>query len=220
MRVICIIPARGGSTRIKDKNIADLGGHPLIAWTIRDALASNLIDRVIVSTNSKKIKDISIEYGAEVVDRPDYLSKDDSKIEDAVKYTIEKLKEKPDLIVLLQCTTPFRNKGDIDEGIIKLNQDNADSLFFATEFDKFIWTREHDSINYDFKDRPRTQDKKWEIVELGNYIIKPEVLYKFNNRLGGKITHLLVDKISEIDIDNQYDLALARLLVEKCGVIK
>jgi len=220
MRVICIIPARGGSTRIKDKNIADLGGHPLIAWTIRDALSSNLIDRVIVSTNSKKIKDISIEYGAEVVDRPDFLSEDDSKMEDAVKYTIEKLKENSDLIVLLQCTTPFRNKGDIDKGIIKLNQDNADSLFFATEFDKFIWTREHDSINYDFKDRPRTQDKKWEIVELGNYIIKPEVLYKFNNRLGGKITHLLVDKISEIDIDNEYDLALARLFVEKCGVIK
>ena len=57
-------------------------------------------------------------------------------------------------------------------------------------------------------------------MELGNYIIKPEVLYKFNNRLGGKITHLLVDKISEIDIDNEYDLALARLFVEKCGVIK
>jgi len=220
MRIICIIPARGGSTRIKDKNIVDLGGHPLIAWTIRDALESTLIDRVIVSTDSKKIKDISLKYGAEVIDRPIHLSEDNSKMEDAIIYTIDKINESPDIIVILQCTTPFRNKGDIDKGIIKLGQDNADSLFFATEFDKFIWTKEHYSINYDFKSRPRTQDKKWEIVELGNYIIKPEVLYKLNNRLGGKITHLLVDKISEIDIDNQYDLALARLLVEKCGVIK
>ena len=218
MNIICIIPARGGSKRIKNKNLVDLGGCPLILWTINDAKKSMLIDRIIVSTDSEDIKEIAIENGVEVIDRPASLSGDTIQVEDAIIHVLNSINEKIDFVVLLQCTTPFRTDGDIDKGIVKIIQDGADSLFFATISDQFIWTKDNRCINYDPNDRPRTQDKYWEIVELGNYITKPSVYYKKRNRIGGKITHLLVDKISEIDIDNEFDLMMARGLVEELNL--
>lgn len=215
MKIICIIPARGGSSRIINKNLVYLGGYPLIAWTIRDALESKLIDRVIVSTDDERIADISKKYGAEVIMRPGYLSTDTSQVEEAILYTLNSIEEKPDYIVFLQCTTPFRNEGDIDNGIIKIIQDDSDSLFFACNLNKFIWSRDNTCLSYDYRYRPRTQDKKWEIIELGNYISRPSVYFDHKNRLGGKISHILVNDISSIDIDTEFDLNLARGLVKE-----
>ncbi len=131
-RILAIIPARGGSKRLPGKNILDLAGKPLIAWTIEAALESNYIDRVIVSTDDEEIAVISKKYGADLpFIRPDILATDKATSVDVVLHTIEKIEgfgEKYDYIILLQPTSPLRCAKNIDESIELLQAKKCDSV--------------------------------------------------------------------------------------------
>lgn len=120
-KILAIIPARGGSKGIKNKNIIDLCGKPLISYTIESALNSKYIDDVIVSTDSEKIADVAIKYNAKVpFKRPQELATDNSKTIDAIIYTINRLNNegfKYEHLILLQPTEPLRNSNDIDAAI-------------------------------------------------------------------------------------------------------
>lgn len=117
-RVLALIPARGGSKGIKNKNIIDLCGKPLISYTIEAARASKYIDDVIVSTDSQLIGQVSIKYGAEVPFlRPDELASDTASTLSVVLHSIETLdsmNRQYDILVLLQATSPLRTTEDID----------------------------------------------------------------------------------------------------------
>lgn len=119
--VLGIVPARGGSKGIPRKNIIDLCGKPLIAYTIEAGLNSKYIDCVMVSTDDAEIKEVALGYGAQVpFMRPPELATDKSKTIDAIVYTLDKLKElgeKYDVLVLLQPTQPLRTSDDIDDAI-------------------------------------------------------------------------------------------------------
>lgn len=120
-RILSLIPARGGSKGIKDKNIINLNGHPLISYTIKSAIESKYIDSVVVSTDSEKIAQISRECGASVpFMRPAELAVDTSKTIDAVIHAIEFLRSRNhefDVLVLLQPTQPLRDASDVDSSI-------------------------------------------------------------------------------------------------------
>ena len=119
-KIIAIIPARGGSKGVPQKNIRNLAEKPLIAYSIEAGTASKYIDMVVVSTEDQEITTISEKYGAEVVKRPDSLAQDDSPTIDAVFHVIESLNiqnEKLTIVVLLQPTSPLRNSQDIDSAI-------------------------------------------------------------------------------------------------------
>lgn len=117
-KILAIIPARGGSKGIPRKNIRDLCGKPLIAYSIEVALKSKLINRVVVSTEDEEIAEISTNYGAEVPFlRPKKMAHDRSSISDAVKFTVDRLADEgwsPDILVNLYPTHPFRTPGLID----------------------------------------------------------------------------------------------------------
>lgn len=136
-RILALIPARGGSKGIKNKNIIEIEGKPLIAYTIESALQSVYIDAVIVSTDSDKIADISRQYGARVpFMRPETFAQDTSKTIDAVYYTLKKLEEqgdKYDAIVLLQATQPLRIVEDIDGAIEHFYNCGKKSLLSVSE---------------------------------------------------------------------------------------
>ena len=130
---LVIIPARGGSKGIIDKNIKLISGKPLIAWTIENAIKSKYIDDVYVSTDCDKIAKISEKYGALVpFFRPKNLAKDDSKTIDCINHMVNNLdpnETKFDYILILQPTSPLRNNIHIDEAIEMIIKDkNADSL--------------------------------------------------------------------------------------------
>lgn len=218
MKVVGVIPARGSSTRVKNKNIRDLNGSPLIVWTINDLLDSNLIDEVYVTTDSKYIKEIAIDYGAKVIDRPKNISDELSQIEPALIHALGTIEEDVDILGTFQCTTPFREVADIDRGIQKMIETNSDSLLFVCENDKFLWTREPKPINYDYKNRVRSQDNEWDLVECGDYLTKPSLLFETNNRIGGKINYLIVNKLSSFDIDTELDLKIANGIAKEMGL--
>lgn len=131
-KVLALIPARGGSKGIKDKNIIDVEGRPLIAYSIEAAAASQYIDRIIVTTDSEKIKIISEKWGAEVPFlRPAEYAADNSTTLAAVLHAIRKLQsegETFDILVLLQPTSPLRTKEDIDGALEKFIRIGCEAL--------------------------------------------------------------------------------------------
>lgn len=135
-KVLALIPARGGSKGIPGKNIKDLAGKPLLAYTIESAKQCTLIDCILVSTDSRKIAEVAERYGAKIPFlRPDFLAADTSKTIDAVCYTLDKLAEAGetyDYLVLLQPTSPLRNSEDI-EGAIYLAVESGRDVVSVSE---------------------------------------------------------------------------------------
>ncbi len=222
MNVLAIIPARGGSKRIPRKNILPLNGKPLIAYTIEDALESGLVNRVIVSTDDRHIRQLSRSLGAEVIDRPREFAQDTSSSEEALLHVLNELESKesyvPDLVVFLQCTSPLREDADIDNAIRSLLDNGDDSLFSAFRFKKYVWQKEDDrvtAINYDFSKRWREQDFPPQFQENGSiYVFKPWVLREHGNRLGGKIGLYEMDYLNSFQVDSYDDIQLCECLID------
>lgn len=138
-RVLAIIPARGGSKGIKNKNIIDLCGKPLIAYTIDAAKKSRYVDDIIVSTDDEKIAAVAKECGAEVpFMRPEELATDSAKTIDAVVSAVDMLKERGrsyDVLLLLQTTQPLRTETDIDQSLELYIKNNCQSLVSVSPVD-------------------------------------------------------------------------------------
>jgi CMP-N,N'-diacetyllegionaminic acid synthase len=126
MNVLTVIPARGSSKRVPNKNIRPVAGKPLIAYTIEEALKSKLSNKVVVSTDDPRIASLSERYGAETVTRPPELSLDTSPIDDALRHAVRFYENKKhfaaDIVVLLQANVPLRKHGEIDAVIKKIRE--------------------------------------------------------------------------------------------------
>lgn len=133
-KFLAIIPARGGSKRLPRKNTLELNGKPLISWSIEAGLKSKYIDKVVVTSDDKEILDISEKYGAETIIRPKGLASDTATTFDTVVHTI-KNNEKYDYIVLLQPTSPLRNRNHINEAIELLEKKKADAIISVSEME-------------------------------------------------------------------------------------
>jgi pseudaminic acid cytidylyltransferase len=134
-KTVAIIPARGGSKRIPRKNIKDFYGEPLIAYSIKTALESNIFDKVVVSTDDKEIADIAKRYGADIVQRPDELADDYTGTWDVIDHAIEYLQkegEEFDFICTIYATAPFLQTRYLKKGFEQLKDSDALNAFSAT----------------------------------------------------------------------------------------
>lgn len=141
MKILGVIPARGGSKGVRDKNILSLFGKPLIGYTIEAALDSNVLDKVVVSTDSDKITAVVKRlYNIEIIKRPLEFATDESPIEEAllhvVKYLAKVRKYKADIVVWMQPNVPIRKNGIVDEVVGSLVNSNADSCVTCYEVDQ------------------------------------------------------------------------------------
>lgn len=217
---LAIILARGGSKRLPRKNILDLCGKPLIAYSIEAGLESKYIDKVVVSSDDEEILQISKKFGAKTIKRPDYLASDTATTFDAIKHTIESL-EKYKYIVLLQPTSPLRNSKHIDEAIELLEEKNASAVVSVCEMDHSpLWSNTLDdtlSMNNFLKDEvlnKRSQDlEKYYRLNGAIYICKTELLLKEKSFfLKDNIFAYIMEKKHSIDIDDEIDFEIARVL--------
>ena len=220
-KIIAIIPARGGSKRIPEKNIMSLAGKPLIAYTIEAAKNSGYIDRVIVSTDDEKIAEISREYGAEIIIRPKEFAQDNSSSEDALLHVIKHLNENesydPDYIVMLQATSPLRGTKLIDMAIEKAITTNADSVLSVCEAQHYYLAGliEEDKYIPEYEKRPFSHEMPKKFRETGAvYVTKKEHLIKTKNRLGGDQRAIVMDPVSSIDIDDENDFKLIERVIK------
>jgi CMP-N,N'-diacetyllegionaminic acid synthase len=223
---IVIIPARGGSKGIPKKNIVDLAGRPLIAWSIEAALNSKYTDEVIVSTDDQEIADISIKYGAKVpFFRPVEFAQDNSPATDPVNHFLEwSLKEYdqyPENIILIQPTSPLRTSADIDNAIVKFVTSNASSLISVCEpsqhpSDCILFSEktglERIELSRDEKIPGRQGYKPVYFIDGAIYITSTKRYLDKGTMFDNDSQIIILPKSHCIDIDSDYELELARAI--------
>lgn len=219
---LAIIPARGGSKRLARKNILDLCGQPLLAYSIKAGLKSKYIDKLVVSSDDDEILNVSKNYAAHIIKRPDELANDTATTFDALKHTIDNI-EKYDYIVLLQATSPLRNEKHIDEAIKLLESKNADAIISVCEVDHSpLWSNtlpENGDMKGFLKDEvlnKRSQDLETCYRLNGAiYICKTDKLLEDKTFfLKDNIFAYKMDRKSSIDIDDELDFKIARALLD------
>lgn len=224
MRVLCVIPVRGGSKGIPRKNIKPIAGKPLVAWTIEQALAAqtalageHTVD-VLVSTDDAEIAEVARAYGAQVpFIRPEDLAEDTTATEPVVEHAIEfytAAGQRPDAVMLLQATSPVRLPGTLKRAIRQFAASGSDSMVGVIPIGPFIWTAtEPPTAQYEVMARPRRQELTRETFryrENGSmYITKTELYETLHNRLGGAIELFMLDEVEGVDIDAMIDFTVA-----------
>jgi CMP-N,N'-diacetyllegionaminic acid synthase len=224
-RIVCIIPARGSSKGLPRKNILEICGKPLIAFTIEQALASSCIDMVIVSTEDEEIAKISKSYGAGVpFMRPMELAQDDTSSTSVLLHGLNWLENKGqnfDIVVMLHVTSPLRTVGDIDNCIIKLVEENAENVFSVTPScrnpyfnmveiagGKVVQVKTGDYSSR--QSAPAVYDLNASIyVWWKDVLVKKPSVYFENSKI------YVMPRERSVDVDDEIDFELVKLLMEK-----
>ncbi len=218
-KCLCIIPARSGSKRIKNKNIIRLNGKPLIYYTIRFAKKLNFVDEIIFSSDSRRYLNLAKKYKINNLSlRPKKISSDNSQTIDVVKYEINKIK-KYDYILLLQPTTPFRNIKDFKKAYRILINNKCDSVItvnLVNNFHPYRMKIFKGNILKNFMNLKKENFKAVKhlpkvFVRSGSmYFFKRENISKYNSILGKKTYGIEVKGKNTINIDEKEDLILAK----------
>lgn len=217
-RILCVIPARGGSKGIPRKNLADVGGKPLIVWTIEQALAATTPLDVLVSTDDQEIADVAAAAGAQVPWlRPAELAEDITATEPVVEHAIAQQTAAgaaPDAVLLLQATSPVRRPDTLDRAVQQFSDTGVDSLVGVVPQAPFLWwATDPPSADYDVDHRRRRQDMTPEMLryrETGSlYLTRTAIYTEQHNRLGGRIGLFVMHEDEGIDIDGPLDLQAA-----------
>ena len=233
MKILGIIPARGGSKGIPQKNIRLLNGKPLISYTINSAKASRQIDKVIVSTDNSKIANISKKLGAEVpFIRPKSISKDSSSTLDVIKHALDYLEKNenyvPDIVILLQPTSPLRTTKKIDQSIQLLRNSNSDSVLSVyvphSHPYRAFWIKNGflKPFKNNFQSYSRRQLHPSLYSPTGEiYVFWNKTLKKFDSIYGKKIKPILPRKDDIIiDIDTIEDLFFTEMFLKYWSTYK
>ncbi|MBD5158513.1 MAG: acylneuraminate cytidylyltransferase family protein [Butyrivibrio sp.] len=221
---IAVIPARSGSKGLKDKNIRELGGKPLLAYSVEAALKTGLFDTVHVSTDSAVYADIARRYGADVpFMRTDELSSDNATTWDAMKYVLNeygKLGKSFETITVLQPTSPLRTAADISEAFRFFELKKANMISSVCEMDHSpLWSNvlPADLSMEDFEKEelaymPRQTLPTYYRENGAIYILRTEHLYNSRNIYKNGCYAFIMDKKKSIDIDDEFDFMLVEAI--------
>ncbi|MER5885546.1 acylneuraminate cytidylyltransferase [Streptomyces sp. NPDC001941] len=212
-KVLAVIPARGGSKGVPGKNLAPVGGVPLVARAVRTCLAARHVTDVAVSTDDPDVAAAARAAGAQVVDRPAALSGDTASSEAAVLHALE---AHPDarVVLLVQCTSPFLAREDV-EGVAAAVLDGADTAVTVAPFHGFLWrdTLGARGVNHDKAHRPRRQDRPEDLLETGAaYAMDARGLREHGHRFFGRTALVRTDPARVLEVDDPHDLRRARAL--------
>ncbi|WP_298241920.1 acylneuraminate cytidylyltransferase family protein [uncultured Bradyrhizobium sp.] len=224
-KTLAVIAARGGSKGIPHKNLLDLCGKPLIAWTVEQARAAQGVDVVAVSSDSDQILAAAEAAGAVGVRRPDDISGDLASSESAWLHALDAIDERMgrfERIVALQATSPIREPGDIESALATFDRDHLDSLLSVCEVeDYFNWRigqNGPEPINYDYRNRRMRQQIEKRYLENGSfYVLIPSLLREQSNRLGGKIGFHVMERHKMFQIDRPEDVKLCAAIMRSYG---
>ncbi len=226
LRILAVIPARGGSKGIPNKNILPLAGKPLIAWTVVAALESGILERVVVSTDSDAIAAVGRQFGAETPFlRPAELSRDDTPTTDSVAHAIHWLAAnesyQPDAVMILQPTCPLRSLDDIRQATALFSERQAESVVAVCEAKQHpFWMKQIspegrlvDCAN-DWKFTTRRQDlPKLYALNGALYLTRRDLLVEQNTVFPPRTFAYVMPKERSLDIDTPWDLHVADLLL-------
>lgn len=226
-KVLAMIPARGGSKGLPGKNIKELCGKPVIAWSIDAAKSSKYVDTLMVSTDNDEIANISRAYGADVpFMRPDYLASDTATSYDAIEHTLDYYKNGYDYLVLLEPTSPLRTSEDIDKAIEQLFSSDADSIVGISKTEDqnpaFLIKLNSDNFIIGYEDEKMTVKRRQEIENV--YFFEGTVYISDINTLREKKSFYHdttigyeVPKYKSLEIDDIYDFVMVEAIMKHKG---
>jgi YrbI family 3-deoxy-D-manno-octulosonate 8-phosphate phosphatase len=245
-RVVAVVPARGGSVGVPLKNLEPVGGRPLVVRAVQACLDARLVDEVVVSSDHDGILAVAQRAGATPVKRPADISGSTASSESAVLHALDALPadRAADVVLLVQCTSPFVEAAAIDEGVDAVLSGNADTSFSVVGNHAFLWrplpgdddpaARTADleagrvsglaGVNHDEQQpRARRQDLPPEFRETGAfYVMRVDALRHHGRRFVGRLHAVAVPELHAMEIDSHADLAVARALapvVDTPGVL-
>ncbi|MGX1708577.1 cytidylyltransferase domain-containing protein [Streptomyces albidoflavus] len=223
-RVLAVIPARGGSKGVPGKNLAEVGGVPLVARAVHACRTARLVSEVLVSTDDPAIAEAARAAGATTVERPAPLSGDTATSEAAVLHTLDTDEARhgrlADVVLLVQCTSPFLTADDVD-GVTAAVLEGADTAVTAAPFHGFLWRdlatgatpSSGHGVNHDAAHRPRRQDRPEDLLETGAaYAMRGDGFRAVRHRFFGRTALVRTDPARVLEIDDPHDLARARAL--------
>lgn len=218
MKTIAIIPARGGSKRLPQKNIKILGEIPLLAHSILYAKANKeIIDEIYVSTNDAEIKKIALEFGAKVISRPENIAGDLEPTVSALKNVLEQIPYEVENVVLLQATNPLRPENLLQEAFQTFEKEKYNSLFTVSRnHQKFGKIINQKFIPFNYEIGQRSQDLEPLFFENGLLYITKAALIMKNIIIAENAFPFKIDSIfAGVDIDTQEDFDYAEYLYQK-----
>lgn len=228
--VVAVIPARGGSKGVPAKNLAAVGGVPLVARAVRECRAARLVTDVVVSTDDAGIAAAARGAGALVVRRPGDIAGDTATSEAAVLHAMDAYETEQrttvDAVLLVQCTSPFLVREDIDGVAAAVVEGGADSALTVAPFHGFVWRDDEPAgaadrtatggghgVNHDKSFRPRRQDRPQDLLETGAaYAMDAAGFRAGGHRFFGRTELVRTDPARVLEIDDPHELARARAL--------
>lgn len=227
--VVAVIPARGGSKGVPAKNLAAVGGVPLVARAVRECRAARLVTDVVVSTDDAGIAAAARGAGAVVIRRPGDIAGDTATSEAAVLHAMDAYEveqgARVDAVLLVQCTSPFIAREDIDGVAAAVVEGGADSALTVAPFHGFVWRDAEPEVgggtaadgghgvNHDKSFRPRRQDRPQDLLETGAaYAMDAAGFRTSGHRFFGRTELVRTDPARVLEIDDPHDLARARAL--------
>jgi CMP-N-acetylneuraminic acid synthetase len=218
--VLALIPARGGSKGIPRKNLAPLAGRPLLAWTLDAALQSRIVTRAVVSTEDDETAEVARSLGADVLARPPELAADDTPMQPVILHALEELGA-PEVLVLLQPTSPLRRAEHVDEAVELLLSSGADSVVSVVGVPHryrpgSLMALDGERLVRLADDHAGTRQEK-PLVYARN---GPAVLALRPERIGadlygGDCRPYVMGARESLDVDEPFDLELAELLLAR-----
>lgn len=229
MKYICFIFARGGSKGLKNKNIKNFHGKPLIAWSIYCASKIKDIGRIIISTDSEKIRDIALQYGAEAPFlRPSVLASDSSSEWSAWQHALNFLKDQegylPEAMISIPPTAPLRIPHDINQCIQEYEKGNSDAVITvsaSTRNPYFNMVKKNInggvSLVSKMESQPSRRQDAPEVFDIATvaYLVRSDFVLTHNSLFEGNISAIDIPKERSVDIDTEDDLDLANFYLEK-----
>jgi CMP-N-acetylneuraminic acid synthetase len=215
-KYIALIPLRGGSKGIPNKNIKHMMEKPLCYWVLKAAINCSLIAKTVVSTDCPLITEVvkSLDLGVECINRPPELATDTASTEAVMLNFLKQYNFKN--LITIQATSPLLTSNDLLNGIMKFENDKLDSMLSAVNLKRFFWSSQSKPLNYNPAARPRRQDFEGQFVENGAfYITNRKVLVEQKNRLGGRIGIFQMPDDTFTEVDEEEDWLQVEMLLRR-----
>ena len=210
-RLVALVPMKGHSERVPNKNLRAFNGRPLCHWVLNTLRATPEVDEVVVNTDSDEIAEEARAFDATVLERPEDLRGDRVSMNDIIRHDVSHTEA--DLYLQTHCTNPLLRPETVSEAVGTFHDRDCDSLFSVTPLQTRLWDADCTPINHERDELKRTQDLEPVYEENSNvYLFTEESLARRENRIGDDPAMFEMDALEAIDIDELVDFRIAEML--------
>lgn len=210
-RLVALVPMKGHSERVPNKNLRTFNGRPLCHWVLNTLDETPEVDGIVVNTDSAEIAAEAERFDATVFERPEELRGDHVEMNDIILHDVRRAEA--DRYLQTHCTNPLLRSGTVSEAVAAFGDRNCDSLFSVTRLQTRLWDADGEPINHERDELKRTQDLPPVYEENSNlYVFTRESLERRKNRIGDDPAMFPMEASEAMDIDEMVDFRIAEML--------